>query len=81
MRVFRGIRENPPQDYIDKGLTNGPSNPDYEGCVFDDGTTIIRWLTLKHSTSIFSDYQMFLDIHGHPEYGTTIHESTYDILD
>lgn len=73
MRIFYGIRPNPPKDYIDKGITNGPDKPDYEGIEFSDGTIALRWLTKVNSTSIFSSFDAFYEIHGHPEYGTVIH--------
>lgn len=72
MQQFRGKRPNPPLEYIEKGITNGPNDPDYEGVIFSDGTVALRWLTKKHSLSFFESWDMFYDIHGHPEYGTII---------
>lgn len=69
---FIGIRPNPPQDYIEKGITNGPDLPDYEGVVFSDGTVCLHWLTSVNSHAIFKSYDDFFHIHGHPEYGTEI---------
>jgi hypothetical protein len=73
MRRFVGIRPNPPQEYINKGITNGPEKPDYEGVVFSDNSVVVHWLTKDyHSKSYFKAYEDFYDIHGHPEYGTVI---------
>ena len=71
-KVFRGIRKDAPKEYIEKGITNGPDKPDYEGIIFEDGTVALRWLTKSHSLSFFPSFEMFYDIHGHPEYGTVI---------
>jgi hypothetical protein len=43
-----------------------------EGCVFSDGCLVVRWMTNKHSTSIWSCLGDFLEVHGHPEYGTQL---------
>lgn len=74
MRRFYGVRPNPPQEYVDKGITNSGENnaPDYEGIVFSDGTVVIRWMTTYQSHSIWPDYETFYHVHGHPEYGTAI---------
>ena len=72
IRAFRGMRKNAPLAYVEDGLTNGPNNPDYEGAVFSDGTVAIRWLTLEHSLSFFPSWDMFYQVHGHPEYHTVI---------
>lgn len=72
MRTFKGFRPAPPEDYVNKGITNGGWTPDYEGVIFDDGTVVIRWLTAFQSHSIWRDYDTFYRVHGHPEYGTRI---------
>lgn len=36
-----------------------------EGCVFSDGTTILRWLTEHKSTAIYESARELLAIHGH----------------
>ena len=51
---------------------NAPDAPQYQGCVFDDGSVAIRWLTAKKSTSVWQSLADALDIHGHAEYGTYI---------
>ena len=78
MHAFRGIRKEVPQEYRYKGITNGPDNPDYEGVIFSDGTVALRWLTKAHSLSFFPSWDMFHDIHGHPEYGTIIEHLTIE---
>lgn len=36
-----------------------------EGCVFADGTTVIRWLTEHRSTSVYANAREAQIIHGH----------------
>lgn len=72
MKVFTGYRPNPREEYADKGLTNLGVTADYEGVVFDDGTVVLRWLTQFRSHSVWSSYEDFYQVHGHPEYGTEI---------
>jgi hypothetical protein len=62
----------PPDDYVEKGLSNGPGMPDYEGVVFSDGRVTVRWLTIVGSTSNFDNLEHFMIIHGHPEYNTQL---------
>lgn len=71
-RTFTGYRPNPPVEYQDAGITNSGETADYEGVIFSDGTVVIRWLTQYRSHSIWSDYDTFYKVHGHPEYGTRI---------
>jgi len=72
MRTFVGYRPNPPEHYYEQGAANSPNEPQYEGVIFDDGFVAVRWLTLQHSTELWPDFDGFLRIHGHPEYGTRI---------
>lgn len=62
----------PPQEYVDKGMTNAGESKDYEGIVFSDGTVVIRWCTAYRSHSVWATYDDFFQVHGHPEYGTEI---------
>jgi hypothetical protein len=71
-RLFHGYRPQPPVEYAEKGITNSGNSPDYEGIVFSDGTVVIRWQTRYRSTGIFASWDEFLQVHGHPEYGTRI---------
>lgn len=71
-RTFAGYRPQPPQEYADKGITNGGLEPDYEGAIFSDGTVVIRWRTQFRSHSVWSCWRDFYQVHGHPEYGTEI---------
>jgi hypothetical protein len=71
-RIFQGFRPSPPEEYTNKGITNGGWEPDYEGVIFSDGTVVIRWLTAFRSHSVWNDYNSFYQVHGHPEYGTRI---------
>lgn len=45
-----------------------------QGVVFDDGVTIMRWLTKKRSTAIFKSLDEAKEIHGHG--GNTVFEYT-----
>lgn len=72
MQRFKGYRPAPPQDYIDKAITNAGQEPDYEGVLFSDGTVCVRWLTTYRSHSIWANWEAFFQVHGHPEYGTRI---------
>jgi hypothetical protein len=49
-----------------------PNEVQFDGVVFHDGTTVIRWNTLAHSTAVFPSLYDLLEIHGHPEYGSEI---------
>lgn len=73
--TFAGVRVKPPTDYVDKGITNAGTRPDYEGVIFSDGTVAVRWLTQFRSTSIWATMDEFLKVHGHPEYETRIFTS------
>lgn len=77
--MFRGYRPYPPASYVEKGISQGGLKPDYEGAVYSDGTVVIRWLTDFRSHSVWSCWDDFFKVHGHPEYGTVIKFS--DLLD
>lgn len=62
--VEAGKTQHSPSQY------NPGDVPQFEGVVFPDGTTVIKWLTAAKSISIFSCLKEMLIIHGHPEYGT-----------
>lgn len=51
---------------------NDGDQPQYQGVVFADGTTAVRWLTALRSVSVWADFATFFGVHGHPEYGTVI---------
>jgi hypothetical protein len=72
IRTFVGERPNPPEEYVNKGISNGGWQPDYEGVIFSDGTVVIRWLTAFRSHSVWADWSSFYHVHGHPEYETVI---------
>lgn len=73
MRRFIVWRPQPPQDYIEDGLTNAGLKPDIEGVVFGDGTVSIRWMVQdRQSFSNWENFETFEAVHGHPEYGTRI---------
>lgn len=72
MRRFIGYRPNPPADYLAKGVAAPPDEPQYEGVVFGDGTVVLRWQTAYRSHSVWTCWDDFYQVHGHPEYGTRI---------
>lgn len=71
-RTFTLYRPSPPEGYLEKGIATEAEMPQLYGCVFPDGTTVVRWNTLHGSVSIFPSYEDFDTIHGHPEYGTVL---------
>lgn len=71
-RTFAGYRPSPPAEYVEKGITNSGRETDYEGVVFSDGTVVVRWQTEFRSHSVWTDWNSFYQVHGHPEYGTVI---------
>lgn len=76
---FTGYRPNPPADYAAKGTAAPPDEPQYEGVIFTDGTVALRWRTAFRSTSLWTSFEDFYLVHGHPEYGTRI--EFHDTLD
>jgi hypothetical protein len=70
MRRFRLYRPTPPQHYVKEGYANEADEVQLEGCVFTDGTVVVRWCTDTKSHSIWDSLDDFKKIHGHPEYGT-----------
>jgi hypothetical protein len=72
MRLFKGFRPHPREEYKAAGLTNNGEREDYQGVIFDDGTVVVRWTTEHKSHSVWRDYPTFYKVHGHPEYGTRI---------
>lgn len=69
---FKGYRPNPPAGYAEKGTTNSGETPDYEGYIFSDGMVAVRWLTTFRSVSIWTCWDDFWNVHGHPEYETNV---------
>jgi hypothetical protein len=51
---------------------NPADQPQFQGCVFDDGSVAIRWMTARRSTAIWASMDDMLAIHGHPEYGSEL---------
>jgi len=49
-----------------------PDEVQFDGVIFYDGTVVIRWNTLAHSTAVFPSLDDLLAIHGHPEYNSEI---------
>ncbi len=72
MKLFLGYRPLPPQEYVERGLTNAGKKPDYVGVVMPSGQVILEWQTGVNSVTIYPDYDSFYKITGHPEYGTQL---------
>lgn len=72
MELFRTFRPNPPEGYVEGGYANAPNEVQLQGVVFDDGTVCVRWLTEHRSHSIWTSFDEFMAVHGHPEYGTIV---------
>lgn len=72
MRRFVGYRPHPPAEYYAAGTAAPPDEPQYEGVVFHDGSVALRWRTEFRSTSVWTSFDDFYRVHGHPEYGTRI---------
>ena len=70
-KYFKGYRPQVP-DTHNSDQKNAPDQPQYNGIVFEDGRTVLQWLTAVRSIAIFNSYEEFFKIHGHPEYGTRI---------
>ena len=72
MRRFVLYRPNPPENYVQDGYANLPEEIQLEGVVFSDGTCVIRWCTSTKSHSVWSSFDDFMEVHGHPEYKTIL---------
>ncbi len=72
MKLFTMYRRNVPTATHNELQRNAPDQPQFQGVVFDDGTTVVHWLTAKRSTSIWNSMEDLLAIHGHPEYGSEL---------
>ena len=72
MHRFVGYRPHPPAEYLEKGTAAPPDEPQYEGVVFHDGSVACRRRTDFRSTSIWSSFEDFVLVHGHPDYGTRL---------
>jgi len=49
---------------------NAPDVAQYEGVIFSDDTTVVRWLTAARSTSVWADFATLWRIHGHDDANT-----------
>lgn len=81
MRTFQGYRPHPPEDYLAKGTAAPPTEVQYEGVLFTDGTLAVRWRTEYRSTSVWASWDDFWHVHGHPEYGTRLTWPLDDVLE
>lgn len=72
IKTFTAYRKADISSTHDSNQLNPPDEPQFEGCVFSDGSVALRWLTAKRSTSVWQSLDDAMAIHGHPEYGTVI---------
>ena len=72
MRTFTMYRRTVPTETHDENQRNAPDEPQFQGVEFDDGTVVLRWMTAKAATSVWSSMDDMLAIHGHPEYGSEL---------
>ncbi len=68
IETFTMFRPEVPDETHDANQKNAPEEPQFEGVIFSDGTTVIHWLTAATSTSVFDSFEDLLKIHGHSEY-------------
>lgn len=66
-RRFVVFRRGDLSETHNENQVNPPDQPQYEGVVFSDGTTVVRWLTAKRSTSLWPDFDTLWAIHGHDD--------------
>lgn len=67
MRTFTCYRRGDLSATHDSNQANPPDAPQFEGVIFADGTTVIRWLTAARSTGVFVDFDTLMKIHGHTD--------------
>lgn len=72
MRRFIMYRKGDLSKTHNEVQANPPDEPQFEGCIFNDGTCVVRWLTEKRSTSVWKCFEDMMDIHGHPEYDSEL---------
>lgn len=75
-RRFTVYRRGDLSETHNANQVNPADQPQYEGVVFSDGTTVVRWLTAARSTSVWADFDTLWKIHGHDDanskHGTVI---------
>jgi hypothetical protein len=74
IKTFTGYRTGDITDTHNEDQRNDSKEPQYYGCVFPNGRTVLSWNTSVESLSVFDSYAEFEKIHGHYEdgYGTFI---------
>ena len=53
---------------------NDEDEPQFEACIFGDGTVAQRWLTRTRSSAWWDSWQDLCQVHilAHPDYGTRV---------
>lgn len=74
MRAFTCYRRGDLSATHNPNQVNPPDEIQFQGVVFSDGTTVLRWFTKCKSTSVWASLDEAMAVHGHPEerYGTEI---------
>lgn len=72
MRRFILYRHRVPDKYVAEGYGNQGDEIQLEGVEFTDGTVCVRWRTELKSHSIWTDFETFNRVHGHPEYDSEL---------
>jgi hypothetical protein len=70
--MYRRYRRAVPAATHNADQANLPDEPQFEGVVFSDETVVVRWLTQRRSTSVWSSVADLLAVHGHLEYGSIL---------
>lgn len=73
IKRFYAYRPHITPDTHSDDMMNAPDEIQFEGVVLTTGKVVIQWRTAIESLCVFDSMDQFMKIHGHPEYGTTIH--------
>ncbi|MDI3211783.1 hypothetical protein [Arthrobacter sp. AL12] len=59
---------------LEKSNYNNADEPQFEACVFSDGSTAQRWLTETGSMVWWDKWESLCNVHiyAHPDYGTKV---------
>lgn len=83
MKTFTVYRTNAQQvvNEIEKSNYNDADQPQFEWAIFHDGRVAVRWFTNTKSFSIWDSLEDLKKVHiyAHPDYGTRIEYSNWEI--
>ncbi len=71
--VYRTLARSLKPDY-EQDNYNESNEPQFEVCLFSDGSVAQRWLTPSGSYVWWQSWQQLCDVHiyAHPDYGTVV---------